>query len=193
LYLSLRYRASSRLNLFASYDSREQIIFFERYSSDIEKLLAEQGARQGYRLRADFRFFKSTHLGLSYNYRSNPTFGNGSQNAQVYVSQGNLPWIKGTLTFRFNKNQNGYLSSEINSLRYSRSFTKGSYISLYGRYASYLYPQREITLDPQMYYGAEYTWQLAKKWHLGLNAEYGMLGQQDVYRVNFRLSKGFTF
>jgi len=193
LYLSMRYRPTSRLTLFSSYDTRQQIIFFERYDSDVERLLAEQGARQGFRLRGDYRFFRATHLGLSYNVRTNPTFGNRSQNLQAYLSHHRLPWIGGSLTYRFNKNQNGNLNSEINSLRYSRSFNSGFRMSAYYRYASYRYVLREITLDPQHYYGAELSWLIAKDWNLGIMGEYSQISDQDLFRMYLRIQKRFKF
>lgn len=193
LYLSARYRASDRWNLFLSYDTRQQIIFFERFDSEVERLLAEQGAREGWRIRSDFRFFKSTHLGLSYNLRTNPTFGNRSQNLQASLVQYRLPWIGGNLAYRFNLNQNGNLNSEINSLRYSRNSRSNFRFSLYYRYASYQYALREITLDPQHFYGLELSKTFDNNLNLGLNAEYSQINNQDLIRVYFRINKRLHF
>jgi hypothetical protein len=193
LYLSARYRLSNRWTLFASYDSRQQIIFFERYDSEIERLLAEQGAREGIRLRSDYRFWKSTHLGLSYNLRTNPTFGNNSQNLQASISQHRLPWIGGSLIYRFNINRNGNLNSEINSLRYSRNIQSKSRVSAYYRYVSMAYALREINLDPQHFYGLEYSHQFGNQWNLGIMGEYSMIHQQDQIRVYLRVNKRLKF
>ncbi len=193
LYLSLRYRITDRWSVFASYDSRQQIIFFERYDTEVERLLAEQGARQGFRIRSDYRFFRATTLGLSYNWRSNPTFGNHSENLQAYLRQGNLPWIGGSLVYRFNKNQNGNLDSEINSLRYSRSFRQNWQISAYSRYVSYKYSFWDITLDPQMYYGLEFSKTFAQNWNIGLMGEYSQISDQDLIRVYLRINRKLRF
>lgn len=193
LYLSLRYRITDRWNVFASYDSRQQIIFFERYDTEVERLLAEQGARQGFRIRSDYRFFRATTLGLSYNWRSNPTFGNHSENLQSYLRQGNLPWIGGSLVYRYNSSQNGNLNSEINSLRYSRRFRQNWQISAYYRYASYKYAFWDITLDPQMYYGLEFSKTFAKEWNIGLMGEYSQIREQDLIRVYLRINRRLRF
>lgn len=193
LYLSTRYRANDRWNLFLSYDTRQQIIFFERFDSEVERLLAEQGAREGWRIRSDFRFFRSTHLGLSYNLRTNPTFGNRSQNLQASLVQYRLPWIGGSLSYRFNMNQNGNLNSEINSIRYSRNSRSNFRFSMYYRYASYQYVLREITLDPQHFYGLELSKTFNNNLNLGLNAEYSQINNQDLIRVYFRINKRLHF
>jgi len=193
LYLSLRYRLNSRWTVFASYDNRQQIIFFERFDSEVERLLSEQGAREGYRFRTNYRFFKSTHLGLSYNLRTNPTYGNNAENLQASLSQHNLPWLGGSISYRFNLNRNGNLNSEINSIRYARNFRSGSRLSAYYRYVSFQYALREITLDAQHYYGIEYSQALRNDWNLGLMAEYSMIHQQDQLRIFLRLNKRLKF
>lgn len=193
LFLSARWRATDRWTLFASYDSRQQVIFFERYDSEIERLLSEQGARQGLRFRSDYRFWRSTQLGLSYNLRTNPTAGNNSQNLQASLSQGNLPWIGGTISYRFNQNQNGQINSEINSLRYSRGFKSGQRFSVYYRYMAMRYVFREITLDPQQFYGAEYSQNIGNSWNLGIMGEYSLIHQQNQIRLYLRLSKRINF
>lgn len=193
LYLSARWRATNRWTLFASYDNRQQIIFFERYDSEVERLLSEQGAREGLRFRTDYRFWHSTHLGLSYNLRTNPTAGNNSQNLQASLSQGNLPWIGGTISYRFNQNQNGQINSEINSLRYSRGFKSGQRFSVYYRYMAMRYVFRDITLDPQQFYGAEYSQSIGNSWNLGIMGEYSLIHQQNQIRLYLRLSKRINF
>lgn len=193
LYLSARYRVNKRLSLFASFDSRRPVIFFERYDNEVERLLSEQGAREGWRLRADYQIFKRSLLGLSYNLRTNPTFGNAAQNLQLYWRQNRLPWVGGSLSYRFNLNRNGNLNSEINSLRYYRSFRSGFNFSAYYRYASYGYVLRDIILDPQHYYGVETAWQMGDDWRAGLMAEYSMINQENVLRVYFRISKRLQF
>lgn len=193
LYLSLRYRFNAKLNLFVSYDNRQQLIFFQQYDSEVERLLAEQGTRQGLRFRLNYRIFKSTQLGLSYNIRlaSNPN--EGSENYSAYISQ-TLPWIGGTLSYRFNLNQTYFLNSEINALRYSRYWRSNKlYTALYFRYLSYLYPEREIVLDPIMYAGAECSYRFENDWSLGLLAEYNLNYQADLIRFNLRLTKNLKF
>lgn len=193
LFLSARYRINSRWNVFASYDSRQQIIFFERYDSEIERLLAEQGARQGLRLRSDYRFFKATSLGVSYNFRTNPSFGNNSENIQIYLRQGSIPWIGGSLLYRFNKNENGNLSSEINSIRYSRNFPANWRFSMNYRYVAYNYTLWDITQDPQMNYGLELSKSFNQNWNIALMGEYSQLNEEDLIRVFIRINKRLRF
>ncbi len=194
LYLSLRYRVNSKWSLFASYDTRRQIIFFEQFDSEVERLLTEQGQRQGLRLRTNYRLFANTQIGLTYNIRLASNANEGSENYSAYLSQ-RLPWRLGTLSYRFNLNRSNFLSSEINSLRYSRYWGPSNrlYTAAYYRYLSYLYPQREIVLDPVMYMGLECSYRFAGDWSLGALAEYNINYQEDLIRFNLRLTKNIKF
>ncbi|NNJ81968.1 MAG: hypothetical protein HKP11_07210, partial [Flavobacteriaceae bacterium] len=69
LYMSARYRISRAVNVMASYDTRKQIIYYETFQTEIERLLNEDLARQGLRFRLNVRPAKMLWLGLSYSRR----------------------------------------------------------------------------------------------------------------------------
>ncbi len=194
LFVSSRFKITDWWRVFASYDTRKQIIFFETYDTEVERLLANQEARQGLRLRSNFRLGKRTNLGLSYNSRFQQNAGRQGANLQAYISYRRLPWIGGTMSYRFNLNNTLYLRSEVNSMRYSRYFAKGKlYSAVYCRYLSYLYTNREIVVPAQLYYGAELSYRFNRGWDLGTLAEMSQSGQQTTYRLNVRLTKRFNF
>jgi hypothetical protein len=194
MYWSSRFKIADWWSLFGSYDTRRQIIFFEAYDNEVERLLANQEARQGLRVRSNFRIAKRTNLGLSYNSRFQQSAGKQAENLQGYISYNRLPWIGGTISYRFNLNSSIYLRSEVNSARYSRYFGGGKiYGAIYYRYLSYLYINREIVVPAQVYYGAELSYRLKGGWDLGGLGELSTSGQQTSYRVNLRLSKRFKF
>jgi len=194
LFISSRLKITNWWNVFASYDTRRQIIFFETYDTEVERLLANQEARQGLRIRSNFRLGKRTNMGLSYNSRFQQNAGVQGGNLQAYVSYRRLPWIGGTISYRFNLNSTLYLRSEVNSARYSHYFAKGKlYSAVYCRYLSYLYINREMVVPAQIYYGAELSYRFASGWDLGTLAEMSQSGQQNTYRLNVRLTKRFNF
>lgn len=192
LFLSSRLKVTDWFSLFASYDTRRQIIFFETYDTEVERLLANQEARQGLRARANFSLGKRTNLGLAYNYRFQQNSGMQGENVQAYISYNRLPWIGGTISYRFNINSTYYLRSEVNSARYARYFAGGKiYSAIYYRYLSYLYTGREIVVPAQAYYGTEFSYRLNEGWDLGALGEMSQSGQQTNYRINIRLTKRF--
>lgn len=194
LFISSNLKITDWWRVFGSYDTRRQVIFFETYDTEIERLLANQEARQGLRLRSNFRLGKRTNVGLSYNSRFQQNAGVQGGNLQAYVSYRRLPWIGGAISYRFNLNSTLYLRSEVNSARYSRYFAKGKlYSAIYYRYLSYLYLNREIVVPAQMYYGTELSYRFNGGWDLGTLAEMSQSGQQTTYRLNLRLTKRFNF
>tara|TARA_R110002050_G_scaffold150158_2_gene276800 strand:+ start:4749 stop:6368 length:1620 start_codon:yes stop_codon:yes gene_type:complete len=194
LFISSSLKITDWWRIFGSYDTRRQIIFFETYDTEVERLLADQEARQGLRARSNFSIGKRTNLGLSYNSRFQQNAGKQGENIQAYISYNRVPWIGGTFSYRFNINSTLYLRSEVNSARYSHYFAKGKlYTAVYYRYLSYLYLDREIVVPAQAYYGAELSYRMNSGWDLGTLGEMSKTGQQTSYRINVRLTKRFKF
>ena len=194
LFISSSLKVTDWWRVFGSYDTRRQIIFFETYDTEVERLLADQEARQGLRFRSNFKIGKRTNLGLSYNSRFQQNAGKQGENIQAYISYNRVPWIGGTFSYRFNLNSTLYLRSEVNSARYSHYFGNGKvYTAVYYRYLSYLYTGREIVVPAQAYYGAEMSFRLMSGWDLGTLGEMSKSGQQTSYRLNVRLTKRFNF
>ena len=54
LYFSARYRFTSRLSLFGSYDNRKNVIYYETFRNYSEEIL-QQASRQGLRFRVNYR------------------------------------------------------------------------------------------------------------------------------------------
>lgn len=85
-YLSSRYRFGKRVDLFASYDARRRIVYYETYRSDIEILLDDDDAMQGARLRLNVRPIKDISLSASYSKRFESDGGNRSDNINGYIT-----------------------------------------------------------------------------------------------------------
>lgn len=191
LYLSANYRFHPKWNLFLSYDSRQQIIFFQQYDSEIERLLDESGIQQGYRARLRYNPNRHWSFALGYHHRLRTgSSGNGS-NAQLYMGYRDLPWMGGSISLQANLNMSRYLQSEVGSIRYSRMLGESLRFQVYSRYLQYHYIGREFAISPQWYYGTEWSYRLGGGWSLGILAEYSMQKDQDVIRGNLRLIKRF--
>lgn len=192
IYLSANYRISRKLSLFASYDSRQQIIFFEQYDSQVEQLLDQNGIQQGYRARLNYNATPHWNFSVGYHQRLNTNSDAFGRNVQVYIAYRNLPWVGGSLSLRTHLNTSRYLQSEVASARYSRSiFNNKIDFNLYSRYLNYSYLVRERPVSASWYYGTEWSFSLGNSWTCGILAEYSMQKDQDIIRGNLRLIKRF--
>ena len=97
-YFSLRYRASKKLSLSASYDARKNVIYYESYKNFIDRLIEEE-SRQGLRFRFNFRPIKYVTVGSSAGYRSQKNSPNTSKNLYSFLTLSRIPWIKMSATF----------------------------------------------------------------------------------------------
>ncbi|MCE2495980.1 MAG: hypothetical protein J4F31_05320 [Flavobacteriales bacterium] len=193
IYASLRYRFNRHWTAFASFDSRDRIIFFEQFDTEIERLLAEQNIRQGYRVRLNYRSSGGWSIGAVYNYRKELNTENYSQFVQIYGMY-RLPWIGGNLSARYGRTTSRYLSTRLWSARYSRNFFDGkAYSAIYYRGLSYENTSVDIQVPGQHYYGVEANTRLASAWRLGALGEYSKQGNKRAFlRRSLRTKQNFT-
>jgi hypothetical protein len=191
LYTSLRYRINRHWTAFASFDSRDRIIFFEQFDTEIERLLADQKVRQGYRARLNYRSSSGWSLGAVFNYRKELQTYNFSQFVQLYGMY-RLPVIGGNFSARYGQTTSRYLLTRLWSARYSRNWFNGKlYAGVYYRGLGYTNQQTDVEVPTQHYYGMEATGQIVGSWRLGGLAEYSKQGGKRVYRINATLQYRF--
>ncbi len=190
LYVSARYRFNRSINLMLSYDSRKRIIFYKTYETDIEELLDEDIARQGFRARLNIKPFKSVFTGLSYSKRFQNDSQNKSDNIYGYVSFSDLP-IDGRVSLTYNMNSSNYLDSNIASLRYSRPFMDNRLnADFYYRFVNYKYTTNVPEFN-QHYIGTYVSYYLDRSLTISLSGEYSTYNQEDNFRINTRIIKRF--
>jgi hypothetical protein len=191
LYLSARYRFNRKLNLMLSYDNRKRLIYYETFQTEIEQLLDNDIARQGFRMRLNSRLHKHVYTGVSLSRRFQSDQQNKSENMYGYVRLTKVPTIGGRLSASFNYNTTKYSKSDIASFRYSRSFLKNSLnTDFYYRLANYKYLTNNITASRQ-YYGANLAYYLMKNLMLSITVEYSEDQADNDFRINTRLIKRF--
>lgn len=193
LYVSANYRLSRTWNLFASYDSRQQIMFYETFDSEVERILSERGMQNGVRFRASYR----SRGGWIFRTGAYHRFGSESSrdisNVNLTVGHGKIPWIGGSFTASGQLNVTGTMNSDIASVRYSNSFAKNQVSwSIYGRFLYYYYPQYEnLTVPFYWYMGTDWNVRIGDGWQLGVMGEYSLRDQHDILRLNLQLLKRF--
>ncbi|MBT8228702.1 MAG: hypothetical protein KJO50_00485 [Bacteroidia bacterium] len=191
LYTSARYRFSRRIELTLSYDSRKRILYYETFKTDIERLLDDDEARQGIRIRLGLRPIKFIYTGISFSNRFQSDQQNKSENINAYLSMVRLPLIKGSLSISFNQNKSNYLESRIYSIRHSRSIIKGKLTAdFYFRNVNYAYLNSENGTS-QNYFGAYLNLRLLKKLMFSILGELNTREEEKNYRVNTKLNFRF--
>lgn len=191
LYLSARYRFSRKFNMMLSYDSRKRIIYYETYQTEIERLLDDDIARQGARVRINGRPFKNILAGASYSKRFQNNSMNKSDNVYGYVTLSKVPFIDGRLSLSYNRNESNYLKSNIASIRHSNSYFDGSLSAdFYYRFVYYDYVN---SLDPlnQHYVGTNLSYNFTRKLRFGLTGEVTLSDQENNYRIYSRIVQRF--
>jgi hypothetical protein len=189
LYVSARYRFNRKINAALSYDSRKRIIYYETLQTDIERLLNEDIARQGFRARVNIRPFKYISTGLSYSKRFQNNTENKSDNIYGYISMSRLPKIGGRVSVSYNTNSSNYLKSNIASIRYSRTFLDQRLnADIYYRFVNYKYTTTVPDLN-QHYFGTYLSYYIDRSLIFSLSGEYTTYNQENSYRINTRIIK----
>lgn len=192
-YISSRYRFSRAFNLTLSYDSRKRIIFYETLKTDLERLLEDDEARQGVRIRVNSNPIKFINLGLSYSLRFQSDDANTSNNFNAYSSISKIPGIGGRMSINFNHNTSNYLKGDIYSVRYSRPIIKRKLnLDVYYRNTNYTYLSSEISFV-QNYYGANLNFRILKTLSFSVLGEMSTRDDQTNYRINTKLIKRFKW
>jgi hypothetical protein len=197
LFVSVRYRPTRKVNLFLSYDSRKRIMFYETFRTDIERLLADDEARQGLRARVNYRPMRYVGIGASYSSRFQASNANSSDNFNVYFSHSKLPWLDGRIHLSVNQNESNYLRNRIFSIRHSRDLiARKLSADLYYRNLTYTYlnlPSESSTTrtSQQEYYGLQLLWRIDRTLSFSVMGEYSVRPTEENQRLNARLIKRF--
>lgn len=194
LYLSARYRLSRHLSLFSSYDTRKNIIYYDSFTTEVERLLSEQAARQGLRFRLGLSNWHNITARLGYAKRYQKDNSNDTESYQAYASYHKLPFVKGRISARYLENRSSTFTIKVQSYRYYRYlFQDKLQLSAYYRTLSYEYATQEIEGPTQNYYGLEANYDFNREWTLGLLGEISTQDGIQNHRFNTRLIKRFNF
>lgn len=196
LYASARYRFNRDFNATISYDSRKRILYYETFQTEIERLLDDDIARQGIRLRLNARISEFVNTGVSYSKRFQSDRDNKSDNIYFYLGIPKLPAIGGRVSLNYNVNNSNYLNSNILSLRHSRDFFNDKlYAEFYYRFVNYTYVSSNTALNSnnltQSYYGTNLSYRISRRLTFSISGELSISGVENNYRIYTRLIKRF--
>jgi len=191
ILISARYRFNRKISFNLSFDSRKRIIYYETLRTELERLLADDEARQRIRARINLKPIKYVYLGVSYSKRFQNSAQNKSDNYNGFVSLSKVPGVKGRLSVSYNLNKSNYQNTNVVSLRHSRTIVKRKLdADLYYRYVKYDYFNSETTFD-QYYLGGGLSWNIMSGLSFNLLVEHSNNGDEGRYRINTKLIKRF--
>ena len=191
ILISTQYRFSRKFSLSLAFDSRKRIIFYETLRTDLERLLADDEARQGIRARVSLRPIKYFFVGASYSKRFQNSAQNKSDNYNAFISMSRLPLVNGRLNVGYNLNKSNFQNTSIWTIRHSRTIIKRKLdIDAYYRYVKYDYFNTETIFD-QYYLGAGLNWNITRDLGFSLLIEHSSSDTQDRNRINTKLIKRF--
>lgn len=190
LYTSVRYRLSGGSSFMISYDRRKRIIYYETYQTEVERLLDDDLARQGIRMRLNIRPSKFNYSGLSFSNRFKSDGSYDSKNYYAYTSFTKLPYINGKLSLTATYNQSTYLNSLAYSINHSRSIFDSYFMELYFRKGIFDYANAS-SKSLNNYYGLSLNHQNKQLWQVGVSTELNTNSNGNGLRTYFRIAKRF--
>lgn len=183
LYLSARYKVNRKFNIFASYDNRQNIIFYETYKNAIDRLI-EQETRQGLRLRLVYRPLKLLSVGLSGTYRYQKNNLSPSKNVNIYMNFSRIPILGINSSISYTYLDTYFLQSHISGIRIRKDiFNANLGLGLHYRYVIYQYNSNALSFHNQIA-GLNLNWRIIRDLSLSLNYEI-TLSQVDTYHRSY--------
>jgi len=181
LYLSLRYRFSRQLSVFASYDARKNVIYYETFKNYLDQML-EDATRQGYQFRVNYNPGKMINTGISGGYRFRTNDINPTLNANAFFTFNQLPWVNASVSLSSNYLKSSYVDGMIYGIRIYRDLIQSKLTSgIFYRLVDYKY-LNSGTNSLQHMAEFELSWQINKK--LSLSANYdGTLEKSNLYNT----------
>lgn len=191
LYLSARYRFTRKFDVSLSYDSRKNIIYYETFQTEIERLLNDDIARQGIKIRVNVRPFKYASTGVSYSKRFQSNTQNKSENIYGYASLSKIPKIGGRFSVNYNLNTSNYLKSEAWSFNHSRTLFKNKLdLNIYYRHVNYAFLNSERKLM-QNYYGTNFSYFINRKLMVNISGELSDYNKEKNYLIFGKIVQRF--
>ncbi|WP_423128254.1 hypothetical protein [Gaoshiqia sp. Z1-71] len=189
-YASVRYRFARQLVLFASYDARKNVIYYETFKNLADQLF-EEAMRQGVHFRVNYRPVNRINSGLNASYRVRKNDPDPTKTLYGFVSFSEFPWTGASMTFSGNLVQTAFLEGKIYGAQLYQDLLSGKlYASAGYRYVDYNFLSSVSTLV-QHIGELDLTWQMGKKLSLSANYEATFEKSGRYNRIYINLTKRF--
>lgn len=191
-FTSIRYRFNRKVNASLSFDSRRQIIYYESFLTELERLITNDIARNGIIARINVRASKSIYTGFGYGKRFQNGGNNSSDNINAFVRLNDVPKIGGTAQLNLNLNVSNYMNTAVANINYSRGYANPNlYSDFYYRFLNYSFMNELIPTASQHVLGSNLNYNFSRKLIFSFTGEYAMTNTDNVSRIYARLIKRF--
>ena len=190
LYLSANYRFSKRISLFASYDNRKNVIYYETFRNITDEIL-QQASRQGVRVRMNFRPINYLIVSASAGTRFSENDPRPTKTVNGFVTWSRLPGIKASLSLSGNLMQTSYLDGQVYGARLSKDLIDGRlYSMIYYRWVDFNYVNSLSSLK-QNIGEIDFSYRFNKSFYFSVNFE-ATIQEKDIFnRLYLSLRKNF--
>lgn len=190
LYLSTRYRFSRRLSFFGSYDSRQNVIYYETFKNYADRIL-QLASRQGIRFRINYRPINYLNLGLTVGTRFRKDDPRPTKTINGNATYSRIPGINASFTLSTNLMQTSYLNGQVFGARLSKDILQGKlYTSLNYRWVNFNYINSISNLK-QNIGEIDFSYHFNKKLYLSVNFEATFQEKDNFNRVYLNLRRKF--
>lgn len=192
LFFSVNYRPIRSLTLMASYDVRKNLILYESFSQELERLLSDDPYRTGLRFRANYRLTKSVFAGFAISQRLQSDSKNEFSNKSLFLNFSKIPWIGGRVNTSISTNKNSFQLYNSASIRYSREFLENKLsLTPFFRILNYEYIDKELDQVYQTYMGIDFNYDFSRKLSLRALYDYSIRSNSGFHRFNVNITQRF--
>jgi len=190
LFISLQYRFSRQLSVFASYDERKNIIYYETFKTFLDQMLAD-ATRQGYQFRVNYIPAKFMSSSISGGYRFQKNDPHPMLNANGYLNFPQVPLINASVSLSTNWMNTSYVDGLIYGIRVYRDIIPSKLSSgIFYRLADNHYLNANSNMIQHMV-ELELFWQISRKFSFSANYD-GTFDQLSKYHsIYINLIKRF--
>ena len=182
-YSSVRYRFNRKVSVFASYDARNNIIYYETNKIRADELL-DAATRQGLRMRVNLRPIKYMTVGVTAGYRFQKGNDNASRNLYLYTSYSRIPWINASFSMTANLLETSFWKGSILGARMNKTLFKGKLgIGIHYRRVDYNFTSSDNVLLQDIG-GLQINWRIIKPLSLSISYEGTLNGSELFNRVH---------
>jgi hypothetical protein len=192
LFFSINYRPIRTLTLMASYDVRKNLILYESFAEELDRLLRDDPYRTGLRFRANYRLTKTVFAGFAISRRLQTDSKNEFSNQSLFLNFSKIPWIGGRINTSISTNKNSFLLYNSASIRYSREFLENKLsLTPFFRILNYEYIDKEIDQIYQTYMGVDFNYDFSRKLSLRALYDYSIRSNSGFHRFNVNITQRF--
>ena len=162
MYASLTYRPIKAISLSTSYNSRNNIIYYETYKTFAEQLYDDE-TRRGFKMRLNWKPIKYMYLGVNTGYRLKNGDDRSSYNYSAHLGHSNIPKLRLLTRVTVSKITSNYLDGNIFDIYLSKNLFKNFItVSSSYKYIDYYYLSNETSLI-QTQVSGDISWQLKSR------------------------------